>query len=104
MIVSLERLPAKLRNLQPNLSGLGVQIPLAVAGSGIAISLAALVALALHNRSGKAFKVSATVPRTIRSRAEVVLDLIVINRDDIGKRTRCILRHGDSCLSCPGCV
>jgi hypothetical protein len=44
---SLERLPAKLRNLQPNLSGLGVQIPLAMAGSGIAISLAALVALGI---------------------------------------------------------
>src|SRR5215472_10718974 len=64
----LECLRPKLRNPQLNLSGLGLQLALVMAGPGIAACLAALVTLRIAYRSASAsssaFNVSSTLPRT----------------------------------------
>jgi hypothetical protein len=55
---------------------------------------------ALHSRSAsasrRAFRVSSTLPRT--TPVEVILDPLVVDRDDIVQRTRCSLIHGVSLL------
>src|SRR2546430_7685482 len=48
----LERLPAQLRNPQPDLTGLGLQAALVVAGAGIATRGAALIALRIAQPIG----------------------------------------------------
>ena len=97
---------AKLRHLEPDLAGFGGQLALVVASAGIATGLAALIAPRIAQPVG--LGVQQRVQRLLHAAphhpVEVALDPIVVNRDDIAQRTRCILRHGGSFLRCSGSV
>src|SRR5262249_40863968 len=96
----LERLPAQLRYPQPHLAGLGLQAALVVAGAGIATRGAALIAggVAQPIRLGIEQGVQRLLHGAPHHPVEVALDPLVVNRDDIVQRTRCIVCHGGSFL------
>src|SRR5215831_3822584 len=96
----LERLLAQLRYPQPYLASFGLQAALVVSGPGIPTCLAALIALRIAQpiRLGIQQCVQRLLHGTPHDPVEVALDPLVVNRDDIVQRTRCIVRHGGSLL------
>ena len=91
----------QLRYPQPHLAGLGLQLALVVAGPGIPTGFAALVALRIAQpiRLGIQQGVQRLLHAASHHPVEVVLDPLVVNRDDIAQRTRCSLGHGGSLLA-----
>ena len=89
---------AKLRHLQPHLAGLGLQVALVVAGAGIAAGRAALVTLGVAQPIR--LRIQKRVQRLLHAAphhpVEVVLDPLIVDRDDVVQRTRCSLGHGGS--------
>src|SRR5690242_13188124 len=69
-------------------------------GSGIAAGLAALIALRIAQpiRFGIQKRVQRLLHRAPDHPIQVILDPLVVNRNDIAQRTRCILGHGGSFL------
>src|SRR5262249_54257003 len=94
----LEGLRPKLRDLQPYLAGLGLQLALIVARARVPTRLAALVALRIAQsvRFGLKQRVQRLLHPPSYDPVEVALDPLVVNRDDIVQRTRCSLGHGGS--------
>src|SRR5262245_59947332 len=90
----LEGLRPKLRDLQAHLARLGLQLALVVAGARVAARLTALVApcIAQPLRLG----VRRLLHAPSHDPVEVVLDPLVVNGNDIARRTRCSLGHGGS--------
>src|SRR5262245_16628823 len=89
----LERLLAQLRYPQPYLASFGLQAALVVSGAGIPTRLAALIALRIAQpiRLGIEQCVQRLLHGTPHHPVEVALDPLVVNRDDIVQRTRCIV-------------
>src|SRR5215475_8667140 len=94
----LEGLRPKLRDLQPYLAGLGLQLALIVARARVPTRLAALIALRIAQpvRFGLEQGVQRLLHAPSYDPLEVALDPLVVNRDDIVQRTRCSLGHGGS--------
>src|SRR5262245_2774576 len=94
----LEGLRPKLWDLQPHLASLGLQLALIVARACILTRLAALVALRIAQPVR--FGIQQSVQRLLHAPShhpiEVVLDPLIVNRDDVVQRTRCNLGHGGS--------
>src|SRR5690349_2501094 len=69
-------------------------------GSGIAAGLAALITLRIAQpiRFGIQERVQRLLHRAPDHPIQVILDPLVVNRNDIAQRTRCILGHGGSFL------
>src|SRR5262245_8675978 len=67
-------------------------------GTGIAASLTTLVTLGIEQpiRFGLQKRVQRLLHRATDHTVQVTFDPLVINRDDIAQRTRCILCHGVS--------
>src|SRR5262249_60427091 len=67
-------------------------------GTGIAASLTTLVTLGIAQpiRFGLQKRVQRLLHRATDHTVQVTFDPLVINRDDIAQRTRCILCHGGS--------
>jgi hypothetical protein len=93
-----ERLMAKLRHLQPHLAGLSLQVALVVASTGIASARAALVTLGVAQpiRLRIQKRVQGLLHDAPHHPVEVVLDPLIVDRDDVAQRTRCSLGHGGS--------
>src|SRR5215469_1581251 len=94
----LEGLRPKLRDLQPYLAGLGLQLALIVARARVPTRLAALIPLRIAQPI--CLGIEQGVQRFLHAPShdpvEVALDPLVVNRDDIVQRTRCSLGHGGS--------
>ena len=80
---------AKLQYPQLYLAGLGLQLALVVAGSGIATGFAALVALRIAQpiRLGIQQRVQRLLHTAPHHAVEVAPDPFVINHDDLAQRT-----------------
>jgi hypothetical protein len=83
----------RLRYPQPNLASFGLQAALVVSGAGIPTRLAALIALRIAQpiRLGIEQCVQRLLHGTPHHPVEVALDPLVVNRDDVVQRTRCIV-------------
>src|SRR6266480_6369443 len=85
---------------QPYLAGLGLQAALVVPGAGITTRVAALIALRIAQPIS--LGIEQGVQRLLHGAphhpVEVALDPLVVDRDDIVQRTRCIVWHGGSLL------
>ena len=81
-------------------SSLGLQVALVMAGSGVAAGLTAFIALRIAQpvRFGIQKRVQRLLHRAPDHPIQVILDPLVVDRDDIAQRTRCILSHGGSFL------
>jgi hypothetical protein len=78
---------------QPYLASLGLQAALVVAGASITTRLAALIALRIAQpiRLGIEQSVQRLLHGAPHHPLEMALDPLVVNRDDIVQRTRCIV-------------
>jgi hypothetical protein len=92
-VVTSPRSPAPWSSPEQDLSGFGLQATLVVASAGIATRLAALIALRIAQpiRLGIEQSVQCLLHRAPHHPVEVTLDPLVVNRDDIVQRTRCIV-------------
>src|SRR5262249_7866297 len=77
---------------------LGVQLALVMAGTGVTARFTALIALCIAKpvRFGVQKRVQRLLHRPSDHPIQVILDPLVVNRDDIVQWTRCIVRHDGS--------
>src|SRR5215813_13066157 len=87
-----------LRHLQPHFARLGLQVALVVASTAIAARRATLVTLGVAQPIR--FRIQKRVQRLLHAAphhsVKVVLDPLVVDRDDIVQQTWCSLGHGGS--------